>query len=140
MPASSSFVLAAAQLRALQLDSSRTAADRAAARKIQQNSQPYDSTLVTGPGSYALLTPMTLMGAAIPKLLLRGLGVVASVRRKLQEIFWGFTHTVISTRRVHRSSASGIFYITIVGRSGGAFMPEEGLFLGLVELVLAFID
>jgi hypothetical protein len=54
----------ALMMRALQLDSSRTAADRAAARKIQQNSQPDDSTLVTGPGTYALLTPMALMGAA----------------------------------------------------------------------------
>jgi hypothetical protein len=63
-PASSSFVLAAARLRALQLDSSRAAADRAAARKIQENSQPDDSTLVTGPGLYALLTVVALMGAA----------------------------------------------------------------------------
>jgi hypothetical protein len=64
LPASSSFVLAATRLRALQLDSSRAAADRAAARKIQKKSQPDDSTLVTGPGSYALLTTVALMGAA----------------------------------------------------------------------------
>jgi threonine dehydrogenase-like Zn-dependent dehydrogenase len=58
-------VLAAARLRALQLDSSRAAADRAAARKIQENSQPDDSTLVTGPGLYALLTVVALMGADV---------------------------------------------------------------------------
>src|SRR5579859_1337802 len=42
LPASSSFVLAAARLRALQLDPSRTAADRAAARKDpdEQSAQP----------------------------------------------------------------------------------------------------
>ena len=40
LPASSSFVLAAARLRALQLDPGRAAGDRAAARKIQKNSQP----------------------------------------------------------------------------------------------------
>src|SRR4029077_20788978 len=42
LPASSSFVLAAARLRALQLDPFRTAADRAAARKDpeEQSAQP----------------------------------------------------------------------------------------------------
>jgi len=41
LPASSSFVLAAARLRALQLDSwPRDEKTRAPARKIQKNSQP----------------------------------------------------------------------------------------------------
>jgi hypothetical protein len=40
LPVSSSFVLAATRLRAVQLDPTRTAADPAAARKIQTNSQP----------------------------------------------------------------------------------------------------
>jgi transposase len=64
--ASSSFVLAAARLRALQQDPSHAATRPAAARKIPNNSQaqPSDSTQVTGLKTCALLTPMALMGAA----------------------------------------------------------------------------
>src|SRR6266516_6014318 len=65
--ASSSFVLTATRLRALQLDSSHTAArTRAAARKIPKNSQaqPGRDRHVTGPGFHTLLTTVALMGAA----------------------------------------------------------------------------
>ena len=64
-PASSSFVLAAARLRALQLDpwprGGRTGQLRG---RIQKNSQPSPAAhVVTGSGSYALLTLVALMGA-----------------------------------------------------------------------------
>ena len=65
--ASSSFVLAAARLRALQQDSSPHGdATRAATRKIPNNSQaqPGDTTQVTGQEAHTLLTPVALMGAA----------------------------------------------------------------------------
>ena len=65
-PASSSFVLAAARLRALQRDPRpRDEKDQAAARKIQKNSQPKPGRkhVATGLDPYALLTPMALMGA-----------------------------------------------------------------------------
>ncbi len=67
MPASSSFVLAAARLRALQLDPSGTARRPGhLRRRLQKNSQPSPAArAVTGSGSHALLTLMTLMGAAI---------------------------------------------------------------------------
>jgi len=66
LPASSSFVLAAARLRALQLDpwprGGRTGQLRG---RIQKNSQPSPAArLVPGPDSYALLTVVALMGAA----------------------------------------------------------------------------
>ena len=66
LPASSSFVLAAARLRALQLDSwPRGRRTRAAARKIQKNGQPSPAAReVTGPDPYTLLTTVALMGAA----------------------------------------------------------------------------
>ena len=66
-PASSSFVLAAARLRALQLDAGRAAAGPGQQRgRIQKNSQPSPAArLVTGPGTYALLTVVALMGAAL---------------------------------------------------------------------------
>jgi hypothetical protein len=53
-------------LRALQLDPwPRGGKDRAAARKIQKNSQPGGKQhVVTGLGPYALLTMVALMGAA----------------------------------------------------------------------------
>jgi len=65
LPASSSFVLAAARLRALQLDPwPRGGKDRAAARKDpeEQSAQP-GGPVVTGLDPYALLTTMALMGA-----------------------------------------------------------------------------
>jgi len=68
LPASSSFVLAAARLRALQLDPGRAAArPGAAARKDpeEQSAQPGRQDVVTGPGPHALLTPMALMGADV---------------------------------------------------------------------------
>jgi hypothetical protein len=67
-PASSSFVLAAARLRALQLDPFRARRrDRAAARKIpdrQSEPQPGGTTQVTRLKPDALLTSVALMGAA----------------------------------------------------------------------------
>jgi hypothetical protein len=65
LPASSSFVLAAARLRAVQLDPSRTAGRPGQLRgRIQKNSQPSPAaTVVTGPDPYALLTTVALMGA-----------------------------------------------------------------------------
>ena len=65
-PASSSFVLAAARLRALQLDPwPRGSRTRQLRGRIQKNSQPSPAArVVTGPGSYALLTLVALMGAA----------------------------------------------------------------------------
>jgi hypothetical protein len=67
LPASSSFVLAAARLRALQLDSPRAAADPGNCEEDpeEQSAQPGAGTLVTGPGLHALLTLMALMGAVI---------------------------------------------------------------------------
>jgi hypothetical protein len=64
-PASSSFVLAAARLRALQLDpwprGGRTGQLRG---RTQKNSQPSPAArVVTGPDPYALLTTVALMGA-----------------------------------------------------------------------------
>ena len=66
LPASSSFVLAAARLRALQLDPwPRGEKTRHLQGRIQENSQPSPAArVVTGPGSYALLTLVALMGAA----------------------------------------------------------------------------
>ena len=66
LPASSSFVLAAARLRALQLDPGRAAGRPGQLRgRIQKNSQPSPAArVVTGPGPYALLTLVALMGAA----------------------------------------------------------------------------
>ena len=66
-PASSSFVLAAARLRALQPDPwPRGGKDRAAARKDteEQSAQPGRQDVATGPDPYALLTVVALMGAA----------------------------------------------------------------------------
>jgi hypothetical protein len=70
LPASSSFVLAAARLRALQPDSwPRGEKTRAAARKIQKNSQAGPAArVVTGSDPYALLTAVALMGAACSSL------------------------------------------------------------------------
>jgi hypothetical protein len=64
LPASSSFVLAAARLRALQLDSwPRGGKDRQLRGRIQKNSQPSPAVrVVTGLGSYTLLTLVALMG------------------------------------------------------------------------------
>ena len=65
LPASSSFVLAAARLRALQLDPGRAAGRPGQLRgRIQKNSQPSPTArVVTGSGPYALLTLVALMGA-----------------------------------------------------------------------------
>ena len=64
LPPSSSFVLAAARLRALQLDPwPRGEKTRHLRGRIQKNSQPSPAArLVTGPGPYALLTLVALMG------------------------------------------------------------------------------
>src|ERR1700746_2825825 len=66
LPASSSFVLAAARLRALQLDPGRAAADpgQLRGRSRRTVSPARRQHVVTGPGSYALLTMVALMGAA----------------------------------------------------------------------------
>src|SRR5438552_12575314 len=66
LPASSSFVLAAARLRALQPDPRPAARILGQLRgRIQKNSQPSPAArVVTGPGPYALLTLVALMGAA----------------------------------------------------------------------------
>src|SRR6476660_3409247 len=67
LPASSSFVLAAARLRALQLDSSAAAADpghlRGRPRRIVKPAPGRQQHVVTGPDPYALLTTVALMGA-----------------------------------------------------------------------------
>ena len=67
LPASSSFVLAAARLRALQLDSARTTArpGQLRGRSNRTVSPARRQHVVTGPGSYALLTMVALMGAAM---------------------------------------------------------------------------
>ena len=67
LPASSSFVLAAARLRALQPDPGRAARRPGHLRgRIQENSQPSPTARVaTGPGPYALLTLVALMGAEL---------------------------------------------------------------------------
>src|SRR6516225_9788919 len=66
LPASSSFVLAAARLRALQLDPRPHGEKTGQLRgRIQKNRQPSPAArVVTGSGSYALLTVVALMGAA----------------------------------------------------------------------------
>src|SRR6185437_16907615 len=67
LPASSSFVLAAARLRALQLDpwprgeKTPGSCEEGSRRTVSPNPA---ARLVTGSGSYALLTPVALMGAA----------------------------------------------------------------------------
>jgi hypothetical protein len=67
LPASSSFVLAAARLRALQLDPGHAAGRpgqlRGRSRRIARP-HPGGQHVVTGLGSYALLTMVALMGAA----------------------------------------------------------------------------
>ena len=65
-PASSSFVLAAARLRALQLDPSRAATEPGSCEEDpeEQSGQPGDTTKSPGQIRHALLTPMALMGAA----------------------------------------------------------------------------
>jgi len=67
LPASSSFVLAAARLRALQPDPwPRGEKTRHLQGRIQENSQPSPAArVVTGPGPYALLTLVALMGADV---------------------------------------------------------------------------
>ena len=67
-PASSSFVLAAARLRALQLDpwprgEKTLGSCEEGSRRIVSPARA--ARVVTGPGSYALLTLVALMGAAI---------------------------------------------------------------------------
>jgi hypothetical protein len=65
LPASSSFVLAAARLRALQPDPGRAAGRPGQLRgRNQKNSQLSPAArVVTGPDPYALLTAVALMGA-----------------------------------------------------------------------------
>jgi hypothetical protein len=66
LPASSSFVLAAARLRALQLDSGPRGEKTPGQLRgrIQKNSQPSPAArVVAGSDSYALLTLVALMGA-----------------------------------------------------------------------------
>jgi len=69
LPESSSFVLAAARLRALQLDSSAAAADpghlRGRPRRIVKPAPGRQQHVVTGPDPYALLTTVALMGADV---------------------------------------------------------------------------
>jgi hypothetical protein len=67
LPASSSFVLTAARLRALQLDPwPRGGKDRQLRGRIQKNSQPSPAArVVTGSDPYALLTLAALMGADV---------------------------------------------------------------------------
>jgi len=64
-PASGSFVLAAARLRALQPDPwPRGEKTRHLQGGIQENSQPSPAArVVTGPGPYTLMTLVALMGA-----------------------------------------------------------------------------
>jgi hypothetical protein len=61
--ASSSFVLAATRLRALQQDPSHTTARHGNCEEDPGNISPA-ATAVTGPGVHTLLTSMTPMGAA----------------------------------------------------------------------------
>ena len=70
LPASSSFVLAAARLRALQPDPwPRGEKTRHLRGRIQKNNQPSPAArVVTGPGPYALLTLVALMGAELSAL------------------------------------------------------------------------
>ena len=67
LAASSSFVLAAARLRALQLDPLQHGdVNQAAAKKIpeEQSGPARRHRKATGPMTHALLTPLALMGAA----------------------------------------------------------------------------
>jgi hypothetical protein len=74
-PASSSFVLAAARLRALQLDPWPRGGKTGQLRgRIQKNSQPSPAArVVTGPDPYALLTVVALMGADVSNSAVTGL-------------------------------------------------------------------
>ena len=67
LPASSSFVLAAARLRALQLDTGPRGSQSTAATRKSQNSQakPGQPEQVTGPDPRALLTTGPPMGAGL---------------------------------------------------------------------------
>ena len=67
--ASSSFVLAAARLRALQQDPSHTAARHGSYEDDPEEQSARAATAVTGPDHHALLTPMALMGAAMRRVL-----------------------------------------------------------------------
>jgi hypothetical protein len=71
LPASSSFVLAAARLRALQLDPGHAARKPGQLRgRSRRTARPHPGGqhVVTGLGSYALLTMVALMGAACSSL------------------------------------------------------------------------
>ena len=65
LPASSSFVLAAARLRALQLDPGRATRRPGTCEEDpeEQSAQPGRQDVATGPDPYALLTVVALMGA-----------------------------------------------------------------------------
>ena len=67
LPASSSFVLAAARLRALQLDPGRATRRPGTCEEDpeEQSAQPGRQDVATGPDPYPLLTPMALMGADV---------------------------------------------------------------------------
>jgi hypothetical protein len=68
LPASSSFVLAAARLRALQLDTACTTAQTGSDQEATSHTpSPATATRVTGPGQHALLTKGIPMGAAMRK-------------------------------------------------------------------------
>src|SRR5690349_1838328 len=90
--ASSSFVLAAARLRALQPDPGRAAAGPAAARKDpEEQSAQARRRVVTGSGPYALLTLVALMGAAdrVHSRLRKAMGWMGSNLAALSPGAWG---------------------------------------------------
>src|SRR5437868_14713127 len=71
--ASSSFVLAAARLRALQLDPGRATRRPGTCEEDpeEQSAQPGRQDVATGPDPYALLTVVALMGADVSALSVR---------------------------------------------------------------------
>jgi len=121
LPASSSFVLAAARLRALQPDPwPRGEKTRHLRGRIQKNNQPSPTArVVTGPGPYALLTLVALMGAAY-----RVSGppcAGTSVRRCMPQGF-----VILTAKPVRRSRRKGPAAGTWPGRSRCRRRPGPG--------------
>jgi hypothetical protein len=110
-PASSSFVLAAARLRALQLDPPARRREPAAARKIQKKSQAparrYQAK-ATGLIPYALLTSMALMGAAYS-----ADGIALMTDPVLHYVHDEDTAAAVESRVVDGSSSDGSAHIAI---------------------------
>jgi hypothetical protein len=128
-PASSSFVLAAARLRALQLDPwPRGGRTRQLRGRIQENSQPSPAArVVTGPDPYALLTVVALMGAAGSAIRCHGSDAGGSVRPASDTVccmarfprFSGITRGSPASLRI-------LYLCPLAGNIRGRRLPRSG--------------